>query len=78
MLDVTTVPHKTPLQILHSLPLTLINKTENVEGFEHRNAKKIFAELFNPYIVHADGEIFSTKAKTVEIELREKKITLIA
>ncbi len=78
LLDVTTVPHKTPLQILRSLPLTLINRTEKVEGFEHRNAKKIFTELLKPYIVHADGEIFSDKAKTVKIELHEKKITLIA
>ncbi len=77
-LDVTTIKHLPALSILKNLPLTLIDKTETVRGFVHRNGKNITVELTEPFIVHADGEIFSTKAETVEVGMFDKQIELIA
>lgn len=77
-LDVTTIEHLPPMKILKNLPLTLVNKTEQVKGFTHHNGTEITVELIEPFIVHADGEIFSTEAKKVYIRLLDKKIELIA
>ncbi len=77
-LDVTTIAHLPIKGILRNLPLTLLNKTETVKGFTHHNGKEIRVELCEPFIVHADGEIFSVRAKEVKVRISNKKIKLIA
>jgi YegS/Rv2252/BmrU family lipid kinase len=77
-LDVTTIRHLPISGILKNLPLTLINKTEQIPNFRHKNGKEISVELIEPFIVHADGEIFSLNAKRVNVKMHDKKMELIA
>ncbi len=77
-LDITTIRHLSVPKILRNLPLTLINKIEQVKDFNHINGREIEVELLTPFIVHADGEIFSERAKKISIKMFDKKLEVIA
>ena len=77
ILDITVIRHLSPMEIVKKLPKVLVNKTEKIPEFIHKNGKKISIALKHPFIVHADGEIFSEKAVNVDIELLEKRLIFL-
>ncbi len=77
ILDVTVIKHLSPMEIVRKLPKVLINKTEQIPEFLHKNGKQISIALKNPFIVHADGEIFSEKAVNIDIKILEEKLIFL-
>ncbi len=74
ILDITVIRHLSPLEIIRKLPKVLINKTEKIPEFVHKTGKQVSITLKNPFIVHADGEIFSESAIDINIKIMKKRL----
>ncbi len=74
LLDITVIQHLSPIGIVKKLPKVLINKTETIPEFVHKRGRSFSVQLKNPFIVHADGEIFSDKASKIKVDLLEERL----
>jgi len=74
LLDIATITRLDKLQIVKKLPYTLINKTERIPEFIEMSGKSVEISLSKPFIVHADGEIFSENAKKINISICKENL----
>jgi YegS/Rv2252/BmrU family lipid kinase len=77
ILDITVIRHLTPMEIYRKLPKVLVNKTHKLPEFIHKSGKNIKINLKNPFIVHADGEIFSKEAVNIEISIMKERLNFL-
>jgi diacylglycerol kinase (ATP) len=77
ILDITVIRHLTPMEIYRKLPKVLVNKTHKIPEFIHKPGKNVRIKLKNPFIVHADGEIFSKEAVNIEISIMKERLNFL-
>jgi YegS/Rv2252/BmrU family lipid kinase len=77
MLDFTILDAITRRRLLSALPLALINRVKSVKEANFYKSNGIEIKLENPYYIHCDGEIVSTKCSKVKMLVEQNAIKVI-
>jgi YegS/Rv2252/BmrU family lipid kinase len=76
-LDVCLIDEMSVPKILQLMPKVMKGKHEKLHGVQMKKAERITVSAYQPFFVHADGEMVGSEVNYVEVQIRKQALNVI-
>jgi diacylglycerol kinase (ATP) len=77
LLDVCVIEAKSALQILNLVPKVMRARHVGTSGVSLQRGSRIHIETEEPVLVHADGEILGDVSRSITVEVKSRRLTVV-